>query len=261
MHEISRPASLTGKVAIVTGAARGIGQAISVALAREGADIAAFDVQPLDETLERVRALGVRAIGLRVDVRSARDVSEAVSRVVAEFGRIDILVNNAGTCARKSLEATTEEDWYRDMDTSAKGAFLMIQAVYPIMKRQRSGKIVNVASVSGQAGGAVSRPEERAESAEGRSGPAYAAAKGALIALTKWVAKDAGQYGIYCNAVAPGPVRTEMTRGFDYAVERYPIPRMGEPEDIAEAVVFLASDRSNYVTGHTLDVNGGSYMR
>jgi 3-oxoacyl-[acyl-carrier protein] reductase len=130
------------------------------------------------------------------------------------------------------------------------------------MQRQGSGKIVNISSISGKIGGAVAGKAQEGlpPSAQGRSGPAYAAAKGGVIAFTKWVAKDGGRYGIYANAICPGGVSSEMTRGFDYSVESLPIARMGEPEDVAEAVVFLASNAANYITGQALNVDGGLVM-
>ena len=136
----------------------------------------------------------------------------------------------------------------------------MTQAVFPSMKERGYGKIVNTSSVSGKIGGVVSRVSDGADSFLGRSGPAYAAAKGGLLAFTNWVAKDGGRYGIYCNAVCPGGTDTDMTRGFDYGVEGLPIARMAKPEDIAEAVVFLAFQASNYVTGQALNVDGGLVM-
>ena len=143
------------------------------------------------------------------------------------------------------------------MDVVLKGTFLVIQAAVPVMRTQRAGKIVTVSSISGIIGGAVSRAEDAPEARRGRSGPAYAAAKGGVIALTKWLAKDLGQAGIYVNSVAPGGVDTEMTRGYRYPVEGLPIPRLGEAADIAEAVAFLASAASNYITGQVLCVDGG----
>lgn len=252
---------LTGRTAIVTGAARGIGQAIALALATEGADIAAVDVLDTAETVAKVTALGRQAAGFQVDVRDRAAVQAFTDEVIRTFGKVDILVNSAGTCVRTTIEDLTEEQWDQDMDIGAKGTFFCIQAVYPHMKERGYGKIVNISSLSGEAGGAVSRAGESQEARGSRTGPGYAATKGAIIALTKWVAKDGGQFGIYCNSVAPGPVATEMTRGFDYGVDSFPIPRMGTAEDIAQAVVFLASDMSNYVTGHILDVNGGCFMR
>ena len=156
-------------------------------------------------------------------------------------------------------QALTVDDatFTRELDVIVKGTYLFTQAAYEPMKRQGGGKIVNISSISGKLGGAVS---SKAEGPRARSGPAYAAAKGGVIAFTKWVAKDAGQYGILVNAVCPGPIESEMTRGFDYNVTAQPIARMGEPEDVAQAVVFLASQMSNYVTGQTLNVDGGLLM-
>jgi 3-oxoacyl-[acyl-carrier protein] reductase len=252
--QISQRADLSNQVALVTGAARGIGRACALALAREGAHIVAADVRPSEDTVTRARALGPRALDAPTDVTKRGAVQRLVELVMAEFGHIDILVNNAGTLARVGIEDTTDDIWERDVNTTLRGTFYCIQAVLPHMKARHSGKIVNISSVSGKIGGIVSRA---AGSDRGRSGPAYAAAKGGVLALTKWVAKDVGHFGIYVNAIAPGGVDTEMTRGYDYAVENQPIPRMGQPEDIAQAVVFLASQMSNYITGAVLDVNGG----
>lgn len=257
---MSRPIDFRGRVAIVTGAARGIGRAIALALAREGADITVADVLPTDEAVAKIRAYGRRALGLQCDVTHGADIASLIERTLGELGRIDILVNNAGVAHRSGLEDTTEDMWYRDIDVIMTGTYRMTQAVFPIMKQQGYGKIVNISSVSGKIGGAVSKPTDTAETLQGRSGPAYAAAKGGVLAFTKWVAKAGGHYGIYCNAVCPGPVETEMTRGFDYSIEGLPIARMGQPEDIAEAVVFLASPAANYITGQTLNVDGGLVM-
>jgi 3-oxoacyl-[acyl-carrier protein] reductase len=245
---------LTGQVAIVTGAARGIGQACAWALAAEGADLVTADLGPSEATLVRARELGRRVLDVPTDVSRRDAVHRLVERVLAEFGRIDILVNNAGTLARTGVEDTTDELWDRDVNTILRGTFLCIQTVLPHMKERQSGKIVNISSVSGKIGGVASRA---AGSNTGRSGPAYAAAKAGVLALTRWVAKDVGREGIYVNAIAPGGVETEMTRGYDYGVENIPIPRMAQPEDVAQAVVFLASQMSNYITGAVLDVNGG----
>jgi len=251
---------LKDKIAIVTGGARGIGQACAVALAREGAHVCVTDVIPTDETVGKVKSLGRQAIGVKTDVSKKADVVNMVAQVVEKFGRIDILVNNAGTCWRVPLEELTEEQWDRDVNTIMKGTFLCTQAVYPHMQKQKGGKIVNIASISGKIGGAVSKAGTGVEGKRGRSGPAYAAAKGGVIAFTKWVAKDAGCYGIYVNAVAPGGTETEMTKGYDYPVDDLPISRMGKPEDVAQMVIFLASDASNYTTGQAINVDGGWVM-
>lgn len=251
---ISGPPDLTDQVAIVTGASRGIGQAAALALAREGADVVVADVRPADETVARVQNLGRRGLSIPTDVTRRDAVEALVQATLSEFGKIDILVNNAGTLARVGIEDTTDEIWDRDVNTTLRGTFYCLQAVLPSMKARGYGKIVNISSVSGKIGGVASRA---AGSDRGRSGPAYAAAKGGVLALTRWVAKDVGRFGIYVNAIAPGGVESDMTRGFDYGVENYPIARMGQPQDIAEAVVFLASQASNYITGAVLDVNGG----
>ena len=260
MSDISGRIDLSGRVAIVTGGARGIGRAICLALAREGASVAVADVIDGDGTVAAVAATGGRALFVRVDVTVRAEVEALAERVRDELGAVHILVNNAGTLGRVPLEETTDELWERDVGTIMRGTFLCTQAVYPLMKAQRFGKIVNVSSISGRIGGAVSKAEDSPEVAKGRSGPAYAAAKGGVLAFTKWVAKDGGRYNVYVNAVCPGPVSSEMTRGFDYAVSSQPIARMGEPEDIAEAVVFLASNAANFITGQALNVDGGLVM-
>jgi 3-oxoacyl-[acyl-carrier protein] reductase len=244
-------------VALVTGAARGLGRAIAVALARAGADVAAADVIPVDETIAGIVALGRRGLGLRCDVSRKASVTRMVAAVERRLGGLDILVNNAGITHRDRLEETTERTWDRLVDVIMKGTFLCCQATVPGMRRRGYGKIVNVSSISGIIGGAAPPRRGVPRAARARTGPAYAAAKAGVIALTKWLARDAGADGIYVNTVAPGPIDTEMTRGFAYPVEHLPIARMGTPEDVAEAVVFLASPASNYITGQVLRVDGG----
>lgn len=254
---ISTHPDLTDRVAVITGGARGIGRAIAEALAGAGAAVALFDVGNTSEAVDAIQASGGRAIGLACDVRSRSDVEAAVARTLEAFGRIDILVNNAGVIERSTLETLDEPTFDREIDVLLKGTYLCTQAVYGPMQRQGGGKIVNISSISGKLGGAVSRG---AGASAGRSGPAYAAAKGGVLAFTKWVAKDAGRHGIHVNAVCPGPVSTEMTKGFDYGVGSQPIDRMGEPADIAMAVLFFASQMSNYVTGQSLNVDAGILM-
>lgn len=251
---------LRDKIAIVTGGARGIGQACAIALAREGAHVCVTDIIPMEETVGKIKSLDRQALGIKTDVSQKGDVLNMVVQVIEKFGKIDILVNNAGTCQRVPLEELTEEQWDMDVNTIMKGTFLCTQAVYPHMKKNGSGKIVNIASISGKIGGAVSKKGAGVEGKRGRSGPAYAAAKGGVIAFTKWVAKDAGCYGIYVNAIAPGGIETDMSKGFVYPIEDLPISRMGKPEDVAQMVVFLASDASNYTTGQAINVDGGWVM-
>jgi 3-oxoacyl-[acyl-carrier protein] reductase len=254
---VSGRPDLTDRVAIITGGARGIGRAIGEAMAGAGARLALLDVTDPTEAVRAIQAAGGEAIGLACDVRSRADVEEAVARTLEAFGRNDILVNNAGVIERSTLETLDEATFDREIDVLLKGTYLCTQAVYAPMKRQGGGKIVNISSISGKLGGAVSRAEG---APAGRSGPAYAAAKGGVLAFTKWVAKDAGRHGILVNAVCPGPVSTDMTKGFDYGVASQPIARIGEPPDIAMAVLFFASQMSNYVTGQSLNVDAGILM-
>ena len=256
-YPASRSGDLSGRVALVTGAARGIGRAIALALARDGADVACADLRSTEDTVASVRRAGGRAVAIRADISRARDVRRMVETAVRRLGGLHILVNNAGIAHRDSLDATREEAWDRVVDVILKGTFLCCQAAVPVMRRRGGGKIVNVASLSGLIGGVPSRRGPRARRPSGRTGPAYSAAKGGMIALTKWLAKDLGAEGIFVNAVAPAGVDTAMTRGFRYDTSRFPIARMGSPEDVAEAVRFLVSDASNYITGQVLILDGG----
>ncbi|MBI3967031.1 MAG: SDR family oxidoreductase [Chloroflexi bacterium] len=250
----------TGRVAIVTGGARGIGRASAVALARAGADVAVADLHDALETVDLVERLGRRGRGYRVDVSQRAAVESFVAQVIADFGRIDVLVNNAGVVSRTSLEETTDEVWQRDIGVILTGTYLVTQAVYPHLVAQRSGRIVSVSSTAGKFGRTVAKTTDVASPHSGPSSPAYAAAKGGVLAFTRWVAKDGGRWGVRCNAICPGPVATEMTRGIDYSLDSLPIARMGQPEDIAEAVLFLASPASNFITGQALNVDGGLIM-
>lgn len=246
-------ARLDGKIAIVTGAARGIGQAIAIKLASEGADLALCDVQKewLADTTNKISALGRRVECYAVDVSNADAVQAAVGQIEKTFGRIDILVNNAGITRDTFLVRMSEEDWDAVLRVNLKGAFLFTKAVAKPMIKQRSGVIVNIASIIGLIGNA------------GQCN--YAASKAGLIALTKSVAKELASRGIRANAVAPGYIQTQMTEKIPEDIrkkmmEAIPINRMGLPEDVANAVLFLASDESSYVTGQVLSVCGGMVM-
>jgi 3-oxoacyl-[acyl-carrier protein] reductase len=248
--------TLTGQVALVTGAARGIGAEIARSLASRGAAVVVVDVLEPTETVENIRKKfpEARVEGRSVDVRDAAQVKDAVDWTVKTFGSIDVVVNNAGTCGRLSLEEMNDEIWQRDIDTNLKGTFLFTKsAIYPYMAEQKSGAIINVSSISGIMGGPLSSGED-----DRRSGPAYASSKGGVIALTKWVAKEVGHLGITCNSVAPGPVETPMTSTVAYDFSNQPIKRMGTPADIAEGVAYLASPGASFVTGQVLKICGGS---
>src|SRR6266542_6701910 len=202
---ISGDVDLRGRVALVTGAARGIGRGIAETLARAGADIAVLDLEAPDDACSSIQALGRRALALAGNVAERRDVERAVTQTVETLGRLDIVIKNAGFVERTTLETLDDATLQRELDVIARGTVLCTQAAYEVMKRQGGGKIVNISSISGKLGGAVSSPR-RPGGADARSGPAYALAKGGVIAFTKWVAKDAGQHGIHVNAICPGPI-------------------------------------------------------
>lgn len=241
---------LDGRIAIVTGAARGIGQAIAVKLASEGADIALCDVEKgwLAETAGLITAKGRRVECYAVDVSAGAAVQTAVDQISEKFGKIDILVNNAGITRDTLLIRMSEEDWDKVLAVNLKGAFLFMKAVARPMMKQRTGAIVNVASIIGLIGNA------------GQCN--YAASKAGLIALTKSVAKELAARNIRANAVAPGFIKTKMTEKLTEDIQKkmleaIPLGRFGLPEDVANVVLFLASDAASYVTGQVLTVCGG----
>jgi 3-oxoacyl-[acyl-carrier protein] reductase len=244
-----------GKVVLVTGGSRGIGRACVLAFARAGATVVfsyAGNEAAAAETLEAVKALGGRpAQARKFDVSDTGACAEAVDAVVKEHGRLDVLVNNAGVAVDGLVMRFKDEDWDRTLDTNLKGAFALIRAASRPMMKQRSGAVVNLTSVVGEMGNA------------GQA--AYAASKAGLIGLTKSLAKELASRNIRVNAVSPGFIGTDMTAGLpEEAKQRMlgaiPLGRLGGAEEVAGAVVFLASDAASYVTGEVLKVNGGMYM-
>jgi 3-oxoacyl-[acyl-carrier protein] reductase len=244
---VSAEPRLDGKLAIVTGAARGIGRASALALTRAGAEVALIDVLDVEEAARAVREAGGRPTTAEVDVSDRRSVHEAVAALAGERGSIDVLVTGAGIYGKTSgLDELDEEEVDKVLAVNLKGTLWMVQAALPYMT-ERGGKIVCIGSVAGKVGGVL-------------AGPHYVASKGGIHALVKWVAKAGAGQGVYANGIAPGAIETDMIQGKGYASDYCPLGRLGQPEDIAEAVVFLASPASNYITGIVLDVNGGYHM-
>jgi len=242
----------TGQTAIVTGVARGFGRAIVRRLARGGVRVVAADINVpgAQETAALAKQDGGEAMAVQVDVSSAASVEALVKTALASYGnRVDILVNNAGIWKLLPTEETSEEEWDRIVNVNMKGTFLCCRAVIPIMRKQGKGHIVNIASVAARNGGTM-------------AGIHYVASKGGVLAMTKKLGKELGQYGIVVNGINPGTSGTEMTKDWpkgimEGIVKNTPLGRLVEPEDIADVVAFLASDAARFVHGETVEVNGG----
>ena len=247
--------ALTDKVAVVTGGAQGIGRAIAETLARCGADVVVADVQEGKAEAaakEIADSTGPRAIAVRVDVADRDSAQAMIDHAVSEFGRVDILVNNAGIFRDNLIIRMKEADWDMVLNINLKGAFNCSQAIIRMMIRQRYGRIINISSVSGLAGQA------------GQTN--YSSSKAGLIGFTKALAKEVGSRNITVNAIAPGLVHTGLTANLpqelkNKALEMTPLGRFGTPEDMANAVVFLASDEASFITGQVLSVDGGLVMQ
>ena len=245
---------LTGKVALVTGASRGIGQAVAVELAKAGADVIVNYIgneAVAQETVEKVEALGRKALKIKADVGNADEVQAMVDEAHAAFGHIDVLVNNAGITRDGLLIRMKDSDWDDVLNINLKGVYLVSKAVAKFMVKQRSGRIINMTSVSGVTGNV------------GQAN--YAAAKAGVIGFTKTCAKELAARGITVNAVAPGFIETAMTDVLPEKIKEgiaatVPLGRMGQPEEIAGVVTFLASDFARYITGQVLNVDGGMVM-
>ena len=241
--------SLNGKTALVTGASRGIGRAIALRLAEDGANVAVIYAGSADKAkavVNEITALGVNAKAYRCNVADSAAVNETVKAVTNDLGKIDILVNNAGITRDGLMLRMKDEDFDAVLDTNLKGAFNMIRACYSGFIRKKSGRIINISSVSGIMGNA------------GQAN--YSASKAGVIGLTKSGAREPASRGITCNAVAAGFIQTDMTENLgdnNPLLNSIPLGRMGKPEDIAAAVAFLASDSAAYITGEVLKVDGG----
>jgi len=246
--------SFEGKVVMVTGGSRGIGRACAVAFGKQRATVVityAGNEEAAAETVKWVQEAGGQAHALRFDVADTAACAGAVDEVVKTHGRLDVLVNNAGVAVDGLVMRFKDEDWDRVLDTNLKGAFALVRAAARPMMKQRGGAIINVTSVVGEMGNA------------GQA--AYAASKAGLIGLTKSVARELASRNIRCNAVSPGFIETDMTHVLGEDIKKnllgqVPLARLGSAEDVAQAVLFLASDAAGYVTGETLKVNGGMYM-
>jgi 3-oxoacyl-[acyl-carrier protein] reductase len=244
---------LKDKVAIITGAGQGIGKTIVSLFVKNGAKVAACDIniESAKETEKEIKEIGGDYIAIKTDVADYKEVEEMVKKTIDYFGHVDILVNNAGITRDNLIVKMKEDDWDAVININLKGTFNTIKAVAKNMIKQRYGKIVNIASVVGEMGNA--------------SQTNYSASKAGVIGLTKSIARELASRNINVNAVAPGYIDTAMTRAIpekyrEKLIEQIPLSRLGSPEDVANAVLFLASESANYITGNIIKVNGGLYM-
>lgn len=245
--------SLAQRVAFITGASQGIGRTCALRFANEGAAVAlaARNQEKLDELVREITGAGGKASAFAIDVAEEEQVKSGVKAAIAQFGKIDILLNNAGITRDQLVMRMKRSDWDAVLQTNLTSAYLCIQNVIPSMLKQRYGRIVNVTSVFGQMG---------------QAGQAnYAASKAGLIGLTMAIAREVGSRHITCNAIAPGFIETAMTAVLSEefkqsAIKQIPLGRVGTPDDVASAAVFLASEEASYITGHVLNVNGGMLM-
>ncbi|MWV44087.1 glucose 1-dehydrogenase [Paenibacillus sp. HJL G12] len=247
---------VSGKVAIVTGAAGGMGKADAMLLAQEGAKVVVTDIQEdkVNEVVEEINKNGGEAIGFRHNVTSEEEWQHIVDETVKKWGKVDVLVNNAGISLAKKLVDTTAQDWDKVMSINLTGGFFGLKHVIPVMQKNGGGSIINISSIAGLTG-------------SNGAGP-YTASKGAVRMLTKAVAIDYGQDNIRCNSIHPGYIETPMTKDLlsddnmtKWFLSNTPLPRLGKPENIAQGVLFLASDESSFITGAELAIDGGVSAR
>jgi 3-oxoacyl-[acyl-carrier protein] reductase len=243
-----------GKVAIVTGAGQGMGRQVALDLAAEGARIVACDIvsEGLDSLQKDIEASSGQCLALRGDIADRGHVDDVVNKTVEAYGKVDILINNAGILIPGTIEETTDELIDKTLDINVKGILYAIRAVTPIMKAQNYGRIVNVSSITGKRG-------------DNSTIFVYGASKGAIISLTRSTARQLGPYGVTCNAIAPHAVMTELMRYWDdekkqRMAETIPVKRLGTVQDMSYLMMFLASDEASFITGETININGGYYM-
>ncbi|MEI8207084.1 MAG: SDR family NAD(P)-dependent oxidoreductase [Kiritimatiellales bacterium] len=240
---------LNGKVALVTGGANGIGKAVCELFNRQGARVIVcdFDAAAGGQLVEDLSARGTEAFFLHADLSRLDEIEGVAEKACKRFGRLDVLVNNAGICNTVSIDEMTMEQWDRTYGINIKALFLLSRAVVHLMRAQGNGKIINLGSMAGRNGGVS-------------VGADYSSSKAAVINLTRTFAGYAAKYGIQVNSVVPGVIRTRMSQDFDLSRYNIPLGRMGTPEDVAGAILFLASEFSDYMTGSCVDVNGGFLM-
>ncbi len=240
------------RVALVTGATRGMGRHIALALAKEGAQVAINDLEE-EKIRQAAEEIGPSALPFQVDVSNYGQVEKMVREIEEKFHRIDILVNNAGVLRPTEFDQIDEEEWDYVLDVNLKGVFIVSRLVVPIMKKRRYGKIVSTSSLAGK-------------TVSDLGGAHYTASKAGVLGLTRHMAKELGPFGINVNAICPGMIDTEMAREnssqeqLEAYARSYPLPRLGTPEDVARLVLFLVSDQSSYITGAAVDINGGDLM-
>ena len=245
---------LEGSVAVVTGAGRGIGKAVALGLANKKVKVVIADLmlEEAEKVVKEIEQMGGEALAVQVDVSQDEDAKSLTDKILARFGRVDIVVNNAGICPIPPLEDISSEEWDRVLAVNLKGAYLIIRAMLPSMKKQGWGRIVNIASVAGKMGAMV-------------AGLHYTASKGGIIAMGKVLARHCAPYGITVNTVCPGPTATEMTVNWTEEemarlTRNIPLGRYGAMEEIAAGVLYLVSEEAAWVTGECLDINGGLWM-
>ena len=245
---------LRNKIALITGAAGGIGSVTALKFAEEGAVVVVCDIDQdgTDRVLNEIKSAGGDGLSLKMDVADGNEVKSVFSAVVERYSTLDILINNAGICRNILIPDISPDEWDRFLKVNLKSVFLCSKEAFRIMKEKKYGKIINMGSAAAKIGGVV-------------AGAHYSAAKAGVLCFTKSLALQAAPYNIYVNAIAPGPIATRMTEEWGEElkkafVDKIPLKRYGTPEDVAEVALFLASDKSNFITGETIDVNGGLIM-